>query len=245
MNKADRIIYEQQLGLTWKPPKEDLFRNIDPAYFQQMDDRAQDIAEAEQAFEQGMNERIANQRIEGEVLDKRESLAAKFQDQKGNSKSIKRILELLCNEAGFLVEDKLQKLLSPLHKDEQSLMRLDSIFKALGVETMEDIERLTNNFFIKSKTENNNLNGEDEYADHSGGSGLIHPNNVVMAIREFVDEARLGGVVVRKTRVQTAPKLLEDEVHSQTEAPIQNVSQIAKVKNLQKEYWVINYLCSG
>jgi dynein regulatory complex protein 1 len=207
-----------------------------------MDDRAQDIAEAEQAFEQGMNERIANQRIEGEVLDKRESLAAKFQDQKGNSKSIKRILELLCNEAGFLVEDKLQKLLSPLHRDEQSLMRLDSIFKALGVETMEDIERLTNNFFLKSMTENENINGEDENGDQSGGNGLIHPNNVVRAIREFVDESRLGGVVVRKIRSQTGQNLLEDEVHSQMEVPIQNITQIAKVKNLQKEYWVNNYL---
>lgn len=101
--KADRIIYEQQLGLNWIAPKEDLFRNIDPAYFQHVDDRYQDLEDAEQAFEQGIEERIANQRSEGEALDKRESLAAKFQDYKGNSTSIKKILELLCNEAGFLV----------------------------------------------------------------------------------------------------------------------------------------------
>lgn len=101
--KADRIIYEQQLGLPAQAPKEDLFRNVDPSYFQHLDDRVQELAEAEKAFEQGMEERIASQRSEGDFLDKRESLAAKFQDFKGHSKSVKTILELLCNEAGFLV----------------------------------------------------------------------------------------------------------------------------------------------
>ncbi|KAJ3192961.1 hypothetical protein HK101_005690 [Irineochytrium annulatum] len=81
----------------------------------------------------------------------KESLASKFKDHNRYSKTMKRMLELLCNEAGFLVEEKLQKLLAPLQRDEQSLMKLDSIFKALGVETVEDIEKLTSYFVARDK----------------------------------------------------------------------------------------------
>merc|ERR1739841_498654 len=49
-----------------------------------------------------------------------------------DNENIKRMLELLCNEAGFLVEGKIQKLLEPLPTDEQSLLRIDSILKVLG-----------------------------------------------------------------------------------------------------------------
>jgi dynein regulatory complex protein 1 len=76
------------------------------------------------------------------------------------------------------VEDKLQKLLAPLHKDEQSLMKLDSIFKALGVETLDDIQRLTASFIVSHKP-----NGEDE---------IIQPTDVVRVLRTFVDSSRKG-----------------------------------------------------
>ena len=41
----------------------------------------------------------------------------------------KRILEVLCDEGGFLVEEKLRKLLQPLQSGERSLIKLDAIFK--------------------------------------------------------------------------------------------------------------------
>lgn len=47
---------------------------------------------------------------------------------------------------GFLVESKLLKLLAPLDKDDQSLMKLDAIFAALHVEHEEDIYRLATYF---------------------------------------------------------------------------------------------------
>ena len=36
---------------------------------------------------------------------------------------------LLCQESGFLVDDKLDQLLAPLSEQEQSLIRLDAVFK--------------------------------------------------------------------------------------------------------------------
>ena len=178
--------------MKWTQPKEDLFRNIDPAFFHNIsEEESKTIQDAQTAFEDKMEERLANNRIEGDN-EKKESLAAKFEDHKGHSKSIKKTLELLCNETGFLVEDKLQKLLAPLHKDEQSLMKLDSIFKALGVETVEDIERLTT-YFV-AETDNNNLTEKERRKSKSqlldgDDAVLIHPNEVVHAIRNFVEES--------------------------------------------------------
>ena len=74
--QADRIIYEQQLGLDWIPPVEDFFDDgpvKEDKEFSQSDDR------------------------------EKESLAGKLKEMKGYNKTLKKILELLCNEAGFLV----------------------------------------------------------------------------------------------------------------------------------------------
>ena len=55
---------------------------------------------------------------------------------------IQRALKLVCQESGFLIEEKLLRLLAPLDEDEQLLMKLDSIFKALLIDTEEDIHKL-------------------------------------------------------------------------------------------------------
>jgi dynein regulatry complex protein 1 len=193
--QADRIIHEQQLGLKWTPPSEDLFRSIDPVSL---------------SLSNSNDGGAVSIQANGNTTDADklgESLAAKFKEHKGHSKTVKRMLELLCNEAGFLVEDKLQKLLAPLHKDEQSLMKLDSIFKALNVETVEDIERLTSFFVDKShgsdrpisplETEATPVVSDVEWKEGLSPTmpdgtqiGLIHPNDVVRAIRKFIEEHR-------------------------------------------------------
>ncbi|KAI9092713.1 sperm tail-domain-containing protein [Phlyctochytrium arcticum] len=120
------------------------------------------------------------------------------------SPATKRMLDLLCTEASFLVEEKLQKLLSPLHSTEQSLMKLDSIFKALGVESMEDLERLMDHF-VKSKDGDAPPNSEVE---------LIEPNEVVGAVRKFVEEkkaGRLGGGAPTQVGRSSSAALLEDD----------------------------------
>jgi len=55
---------------------------------------------------------------------------------------IQRALKLICQESSFLIEEKLLRLLAPLDEDEQLLMKLDSIFKALLIDTEEDIHKL-------------------------------------------------------------------------------------------------------
>jgi dynein regulatory complex protein 1 len=171
--------------MEWKPPIEDLFKNVDPLFFQKKNNHKTKISDAEQALENQIEERI-----EPNYQDQiKESLASKFQSSKKNSKTMKMTLELLCNEAGFLVEDKLQKLLEPLQRDEQSLMRLDSIFKALGVESVVDIERLSS-FFVQDAISDQDSQKSKSELIIEDNAVLIHPNDVVTAIRRFVDSSR-------------------------------------------------------
>ena len=98
---------------------------------------------------------------------------------------IKQVLNLLCEESGFLIESKLIRLLAPIEKDEQMLMKLDSIFKALGIETEEDVHQLVKYFICESSEE------EQDSSSAEKPLSLIHPNEVVTSVRRFV-EARQG-----------------------------------------------------
>ncbi|KAJ3032697.1 hypothetical protein HK097_005148, partial [Rhizophlyctis rosea] len=138
--QADRIIHEQQLGVPYTQPPEDLFRSIDPSFFQSSSHHGGRKSTSPSASPD-LTESDERDRKDAES-GRRSSLAMRVREWKGDNKTMKRVLELLCSEASFLVEEKLQKLLAPLHRDEQSLMRLDSIFKALGVENVEDVEGL-------------------------------------------------------------------------------------------------------
>ena len=101
--QADRIIHEQELGIKWTPPKEDLFRNVDPTYFQDLaDNDSREIEDARHAFENNLEEKLASSNVNSDI-DRKKSLATKFQDTNKHSKTMKKTLELLCNEARFLV----------------------------------------------------------------------------------------------------------------------------------------------
>jgi dynein regulatory complex protein 1 len=186
--QADRIIHEMQLGLKWENTHDELFRNVDPLYFRESN--VTHLRDVKEAFETEMAEKIDPKPSNYE--EQTESLALKFQEKRNNSRTMKAILELLCNEAGFLVEDRLQKLLVPLHRDEQSLMRLDSIFKALAVESIEDIERLTSYFVRDDSYSDKNLHKSKTDLIDEDIAKLIHPNEVINAIRRYNEEFKKG-----------------------------------------------------
>ncbi|CAJ0966795.1 unnamed protein product [Ranitomeya imitator] len=112
-------------------------------------------------------------------------------------RTVKQILEVLCDESGFLIEDKLVQLLAPLEKDECSLIRLDSIFGALQIEVEDDVYKLVD-FFLKYKQRQERppqvreaiASGEEEGPQesdqtHLHAPDLIHPNDVLRALKAF------------------------------------------------------------
>uniref|UniRef100_A0A3Q4N2U0 Dynein regulatory complex protein 1 n=1 Tax=Neolamprologus brichardi TaxID=32507 RepID=A0A3Q4N2U0_NEOBR len=58
-----------------------------------------------------------------------------------SSEMLMKVMELLCDETGFLVEDKLWKLLAPMEKNEQTTVKLHSLFAVLGLEE-KDLAKL-------------------------------------------------------------------------------------------------------
>uniref|UniRef100_UPI00358E6A33 dynein regulatory complex protein 1-like isoform X2 n=1 Tax=Myxine glutinosa TaxID=7769 RepID=UPI00358E6A33 len=111
-------------------------------------------------------------------------------------RTMKRILEILCDETEFLVDSKLLGLLAPLPHTQQCLLKLDTIFKALGVDTEEDVHTLAKFLldFQKAtgthdKEETLQVNEND--AELKGVADLsvepfIDPNTILQALKVFV-----------------------------------------------------------
>lgn len=233
--EADRIIHEHQLGLPWEPPNLD-FMDTPKTAEQPYGSKEQKMSATQMAHE--IMSGVGTD--DGEEDIDKSSVGGKLERQmagkKLSAKTIKAVLELICDEAGFLVESKLTKLLAPLEKDEQSLMKLDAIFAALGVDTEDDIYLLSNYFLGHGEgeqapegsergTKDDEMTEEkatieetagkmderekededgsvvlsvDEKASDSSSvkahlsemKNLIHPNEVVKALRKFVQDNR-------------------------------------------------------
>lgn len=233
--EADRIIHEHQLGLPWEPPNLD-FMDTPKTAEQTYGSKEKKMSATQMAHE--IMSGVGTD--DGEEDIDKSSVGGKLERQmagkKLSAKTIKAVLELICDEAGFLVESKLTKLLAPLEKDEQSLMKLDAIFAALGVDTEDDIYLLSNYFLGHGESEQTPEGSErgtkddemteekatieetagkmderekededgsvvlsvDEKASDSSSvkahlsemKNLIHPNEVVKALRKFVQDNR-------------------------------------------------------
>eukprot|EP00039_Didymoeca_costata_P006935 m.94750 g.94750 ORF g.94750 m.94750 type:complete len:678 (+) comp13458_c0_seq1:113-2146(+) len=168
--EGDRIIFEQQLGLNWHGPSPSVLQS--------------DVSAAMDLERKASDALVDIMEVHGDDDRKGSDSASDLP-----SGAVRDALELLCDEAGFLVEAKLDTLLEPLAKEERSMIRLDSIFKALGVESEADILRLAS-YFVRF----------DETHSQEGHT-LISPEEVNEALRAFVDDTREGKNIANTTRM--------------------------------------------
>ncbi|XP_069461702.1 dynein regulatory complex protein 1 [Ambystoma mexicanum] len=190
--EADRIINEQQLGLPWSPPDLWFMENIGPLSQKQKKKSATQLAAEVILVE------------ESQTCDE----DAEVEEDSGvgphhlSSKTVKQILGLVSDESGFLVEGRLLTLLEPLEKNDHSLIKLDAIFAAMGVDSEDDLYELVD-FFIKYRTEHVQSDEGEELLKEtieevneckfveSSSNDLIHPNDVLRALRDFVKDYRM------------------------------------------------------
>ena len=92
-------------------------------------------------------------------------------------------LTLLSDEGSFLVDASLDALSLSLDEKQKKLVKIDAIFQSLNVESEEDIQRLVLCFVDRSDSSEGSNGGLQELK-------LIHPNNVNIALREFVEETK-------------------------------------------------------
>ncbi|XP_025209964.1 dynein regulatory complex protein 1 [Theropithecus gelada] len=134
---VDRIIHTHHLGLPWTAPDFWFLKNVGPISQQPQKSATQIVEEMLMHTEEEEAEEAA---LEPEsYLDLPKQIS---------EKTTKKILMLLCDESGFLIESKLLSLLLPLEQNECYLLRLDAIFSALGIESEDDLYKLVN-FFLK------------------------------------------------------------------------------------------------
>uniref|UniRef100_A0A8D2IZE3 Dynein regulatory complex protein 1 n=1 Tax=Varanus komodoensis TaxID=61221 RepID=A0A8D2IZE3_VARKO len=113
---ADRVIHAQQLGLPWVEPGDWFLHNVGPVVHTRTEKSAHQLAQ--EVLAEGTPEEGCRETAEAAAQALR-SISAQ---------TVKHVLELLCDESGFLIESKLRGLLQPLEKHDRTLMRLDSIF---------------------------------------------------------------------------------------------------------------------
>ncbi|XP_004394960.1 PREDICTED: dynein regulatory complex protein 1 [Odobenus rosmarus divergens] len=148
---VDRIIHTHHLGLPWTAPDFWFLRNVGPISQQPRKSATQILEEVLMQAEEEETEEAASEAESYLDLPKQIS-----------PKTTRKILMLLCDESGFLIESKLLSLLLPLEKNECYLLKLDAIFSALGIESEDDLYKLVN-FFLKYRVY------------HSPSSQVIHP----------------------------------------------------------------------
>ncbi|NXP02314.1 DRC1 protein, partial [Thinocorus orbignyianus] len=139
---ADRIIHTQQLGLPWEEPSYWFLHHVGPLQRYKEKRMATELAEEVLTASSGEGGKEKPVKVEDGVTPLRNI----------SQRTAKRILELVSDESGFLIERKLLKPLNVLGRNERTIMRLDSIFVALGINTEDDLYQLMD-FFQKYKAQ--------------------------------------------------------------------------------------------
>uniref|UniRef100_A0A8D1FPN7 Dynein regulatory complex protein 1 C-terminal domain-containing protein n=1 Tax=Sus scrofa TaxID=9823 RepID=A0A8D1FPN7_PIG len=174
---VDRIIHTHHLGLPWTAPDFWFLKNVGPISQQQHKSATQILEEVLMRAEEEGAEEAASETESYLELPKQVS-----------AKTTRRILMLLCDETGFLIESKLLSLLLPLEKNECYLLRLDALFSALGIEIEDDLYKLVH-FFLKYQAHHSPPIQEqtslvsalepEELLDHGGGEGSLVEGSLV------------------------------------------------------------------
>ncbi|XP_043842641.1 dynein regulatory complex protein 1 isoform X2 [Dromiciops gliroides] len=198
---ADKIIQLQQLGLPWIRPDYWFMKNVGPISQVKKKSATELVHELMlMVEEEGDESRKSSLKEQKPRLSLPKHLSAK---------TVKLILEIMCDESGFLIESKLLSLLYPLERNESCLLKLDSIFAALGIENEDDVYALVQ-FFLDFQarrmsafqnleglppgleTEKTTIKKENNVPEdcrdpqHLLHSALIHPNDVLKALEAYV-----------------------------------------------------------
>ena len=157
--KADEVIHQQLLGLDWHPPTSDVFAKVPKGV--------------------GATQGGAEQTTQDEGKMGEEGKQAEPSRPVSDYK-VKVMLQLLSQEAGFLIDGSTRNELDALPKVEAAVAKADSILKALGIESEKDVEKLLTYFFDSPY--------EEEGSDDESDNALlkVQPEEVVRIVKKYV-----------------------------------------------------------
>ncbi|XP_037605950.1 dynein regulatory complex protein 1 [Sebastes umbrosus] len=126
---------------------------------------------------------------------------AEVEEGKLSTETLNKVLELLRDETGFLIEDKLLNLLIPLEKEEQTVVKLGSLLCSFGIEE-EDVPKLagfllkynhqqreqTEDVCVESGESSSKAEKQETKSTIHLTSELINPNHIVPALKGFLEQ---------------------------------------------------------
>ena len=143
--------------------------------------RQQESFRIESKEEEEKKEEVSEGKEDGDYVGKGKVSSAK----------IKVMLEMLCSEAGFLMDESLRKKLDMLDGEEAVMLRAESILRALGIENEHDIHQLLPFFFEKADEDEEDLFALElakTPAEALKSLGLkITRNDVIKVVRAFME----------------------------------------------------------
>ncbi|XP_051631444.1 dynein regulatory complex protein 1 isoform X2 [Manacus candei] len=157
--EADRLIHVQQLGIPWEEPLHWFLENVGP--LGEKPEKRTALRAAREALEEensgkppedgkAKKKKGLGSGNEGKGIPGKAGLGSR---PLGNvpKETIRRILELLRDESGFLMEKELLKPLQELEGPPDTLGKIRSLFQALRIEDEDDLFQLVDSF-LKHKS---------------------------------------------------------------------------------------------
>jgi dynein regulatory complex protein 1 len=198
--KCDRTIYMQQLGLPWSPPQ-DIPLDAIPGSLSESYSRQASV-------EEGGSERASKSL----PMDR-----------------VRQVLTLLAEECSFLLEDKVIDQCIGKTPNEQLTLKIDSVRRSLGVETMADIELLVNLFYDHSANSDHDefydLEGDEDSRDPDALE--IEPDEIIGILEEFMN------IKAERALSAASPDASALSAKSIQEAEISKHEKVLK----EKQFW--------
>merc|ERR1711988_1302801 len=127
---------------------------------------------------------------------------------------MKLMLEILADEAGFLLDKRIRKSLEEMPPEDAQLQKAEMLLNALGVQEESEVKALVDYFFPAPKDdEDDSLAApQEEKLDTDAPEALkelsrvIQPDDVIRAVTNFIDSRRVtredgGSVAVDRTKL--------------------------------------------
>lgn len=145
--KIDKMLWEQQLGVEWENPNKEIIRREDLESFKA----------AQQKISGGTDEVLAEDSKALVPVNAEQSVKTREQELM-EQKLMRIIFRAIADNSGFLIESKLKHLLMPYTQTERTLVNLDAVFSALGINRSQEIEYIKSYFvpFTRCKKCNKN-----------------------------------------------------------------------------------------
>ena len=176
VGSGDQIIHKHQLGLQWNQP-EPIPSDLQPLLTQTDREVSQATMYVSQILSETGNDKQQQPADSTDLTTKNSTLSHSI---------IKETLEIIADEGSFLIESKMTHLLAPLEKEEQMLMKLDSIFKALGIQTEAEVQELVKHLVEETPQELN----EDSSCDEDIALKPPHPNQVLRGLKLYSENRK-------------------------------------------------------